>query len=434
MRNVLQVTKALVVVLALMWLVAACAGASPTPPQASPTTAPSTIPSPAAPQATVVAPSTIGLTALLSQVRGDVTVVEMTDAGEQSTRRARPMQVLSAGATVHVPAEAHVGLICSRDLWVDLAGELDWQLTEAACDQGRDLPPGTYQSMAPQAGRILSVEGSNLIELKTREKEGDYGHLPIILSPHNTSLLELEPELRWVEVTGAINYVLSMSGPKTFEEITLDAEELSCVEDRLAAPHRVCSTPWPASEWSLDPGHTYFLTIGARTGIAADLRPSEDSRLDVLNADKAAEVQTEITAIQALNLDPVTQDLLLAGLYAKHELYEETIGAYKRVLEVQPSPVVYVTLGDAYSKTALYRWAFDAYQKALDMLSQTEDDPAVRAAAEFGIGRVCYNYAENYVEAAKHFAEAVQLYEELDVDEWLQAAQRGLEEARQRLP
>lgn len=434
MSDAFQAAKALAVALVLSCLIAACGARSATPPQPVSTTPLPASPSPAVSQPTAVAPTEADLTALLTQVRGDVTVAEMTGAGEGTPRRARPMQVLRAGAVVRVPSGGQAGLICSTEQWIDLSGELDWQVTEAACDQGRDLPAGTYQSMSPQAGRILSVEGSMVVEPVTREKESDYGRIPIVVSPRNTSLLELEPELRWVEVPGAIEYVLSMSGPQAFEDVTLDAEELSCEADALAAPHRICSATWPASEWRLDRGGRYFLTIGARTGVASAPRPSEESDIRVLAEDTAGEVQTAVTEIEALNLDVVTQDLLLAGLYAGHGLYGQATAAYERILALQPSPVVYVTLGDTYSATALYRWAFEAYQEALDVLSQSGDEPAVHAAAEFGIGRVYYNYAENYAEAAKHFAEAVQLYEKLEADEWLQAAQRGLEEARKRLP
>ena len=379
-------------------------------------------------------PTEADLTALLSQVQGDVTVVKTSDAGEQTTRAARPMQVLAAGVTVRVPGGAQAGLICSTERWIDLAGGSDWQLTEAACAEGRDLPAGTFKSMAPKAGRIVSLDGSMVVESQTKEKEGDYGRIPVILSPRNTSLLELAPELRWVEVSGAIEYVLSLSGMKGFEEITVDAAELNCVDHPLAAPNRICSLPWPASDWPLERGQRYFLTIAARTGVASDLRPSETSALRTLAGDAAGEVEADVAEVDALDLDAVTQELRLASLYAEQGLYGDAIDAYERAWQVQPAPVIYIALGDVYSQVALYRWAFEAYQNALDLFSEGEDDPAIRAAAEFGIGRVYYNYADNFAEAAQHFEAAVQLYEEVGATEWSNAAQRALEEAQERTP
>lgn len=432
-RRLLQAATALVVILILVWLVAAC-GPSPASPQASATTPPAPVPSRAPPQAADLTPGQARLTALLTQVQGDVTVVEIADAGEQTARRAKPGQVLAAGATVRVPAGAQVGLICSTERWIDLAGESDWQLTEAACQQGHELLPGTYRGMAPKPGEILVFEGSKVLEAQTKEKEVDYGRIPVILNPRNTSLLGLTPELRWVEVGDAIEYVLALSGVSPFEEITVDAGELTCVDHPLAAPNRICSLPWPASEWPLEQGQRYFLTVAARTGIAADLRSSEKSALRTLAGDAAGEVEAAVAEVKALNLDAVTLDLWLAGLYAEHELYGDAIAALERVLETQPAPVLHVALGNGYSEIALYRWAFDAYHRALALLSEGKDDLAVRAAAEFGIGRVYYNYADNFAEAAQHFEAAVQLYEETGAAEWLEAAQQAFEEAEKHSP
>lgn len=435
MRRLLQATKICMLVLVLICLATAC-GSSTAPSQTLTTAAPSVTPSPAPPKTANATPGGADLTALLSQVRGDVTVVETSGAGEQTARPVRPMQVLAAGATVRVPGGAQAGLICSTERWIDLAGPSDWQLAEAACAGGRDLPAGTFKSMAPKAGRILfgDIVEMQTVESQTKEKQDDYGRIPVILSPRNTSLLELVPELRWVEVSGAIEYVLSLSGMKGFEDITLNAAELNCVDDPLAAPNRICSLPWPASQWPLEPGQRYFLTVAARTGVAEDLRPSEKSALRTLAGDAAGDVQAAVAEVEGLGLDAVTQDLRLASLYAEHGLYGDAIDAYERALGAQPAPVVYVALGDAYSRVSLYRWAFEAYRKALDLLSGGEDDLAVRAAAEFGIGRVYYNYADNFAEAEQHFAAAAQLYERAGAADWAKLAQQALEEAQKRQP
>ena len=144
MYKMSQVPKALMSVLALIWLILACGGPSP---------------SRATPENKVLVPAEAGLTALLTQVEGsNVIVVESTDAGEQSTRLALPGQMLSSGTRIRVPAGVEILLVCSSDHVVKLAGEVDWQLTEAACDQGTELPPGTFRTHAPKGGRTLSDE------------------------------------------------------------------------------------------------------------------------------------------------------------------------------------------------------------------------------------------------------------------------------------
>jgi len=430
MSSVLDVMKGMAVALVAALVLTACGGATATVSEPEPTPPPPPSPSLTVAGPTAQEPAGTDLTALLTRVRGEVTVFE--EGG--TMRPARPAQVLRRSATVHLSSGAHLGLICNDDHFVELTGEEDWQLTGAACGEGRALPAGTYQSMVPKAGRILDLEGIRVVEAKTKEKEGDYGSIPVILSPRNTALLALEPELRWVEVGGAIEYVLSLSGMTGFEEITVDASELACIEDPLTTPNRICSLPWPTAEWPLEQGKRYFLTVAARRGVAKELRPSETSVLRTLTEETAGEVEAEVAGTEVLALDALTQDLLLAGIYAGQGLYGDTIDAYERALAAQPFPEVYVALGDVHSEMALYRWAFEAYQEALKLLSEDEDDLAVRASAEFGLGRVCYNYADNIAEAAKHFGAAVQLYEKAGAGEWQEAARQALAEAEKRAP
>jgi hypothetical protein len=430
MSSVVDVMKGMAVVLVVALVLTACGDATATVSEPEPTPPPAPSLSLTAAGPTAQEPAGAELTALLTQVRGEVTISE--EGG--TMRPAWPAQVLRSRATVHVPSGAHLGLICNDDHFVELTSEGDWQVTKAACGAGRKLPAGTYHSMVPKAGRILDLENVRVVEAKTKEKEGDYGSIPVILSPRNTALLALEPELRWVEVGGAIEYVLSLSGMAGFEEISVAAEELTCVEHPLTGSNRICSLAWPASEWPLEPGQRYFLAVGARRGIAEDLRLSEKSALRALAEEAAGEVEAAVAGIEVLPLDAVTQDLLLAGVYAGQGLYGDAADAYEQALAGQPSPAVYVALGDVYSEMALYRWAFEAYQEAVQALPEDEDDPSVRAAAEFGLGRVYYNYADNFAEAAKHFEAAAQLYEAVGAAEWREDAQKALEEAEAHSP
>lgn len=424
----------------------ACATPSPvstTTPPPSPTHTPVTPPPPTSTASPATqppsSPSAEEPIAILTLVEGDVTVSESIAgrvlglASLQAGRWARPFDLLRPGTTLTSKGNGRATAVCFNNRYFRVEANTTVRVGQQ-CQVGSPLPKRSAARVKPDAGRIAVVAGSLILQEEVREQESDYGRIPIILGPRNTRLLNLEPELRWVEIPGAIEYVLHLSDSDAFNEITLEAEKLSCIEDVMTAPNRVCSASWPASQWRLEKGQSYFLTISARTGIASRLRPSEESDLRILTDAAADEVQAAVKETLVLELDPVTRDLLLAGLYAENELYEDTIAAYKRVLDVQPSSVVLVTVGDTYRKTALYRWAFDAYEKALALLSQDEGDLAFRAAAEFGVGQVYYNYAGNYSEAGKHYAEAVQLYTQLgaEAEEELRAAQTGLKECEQR--
>jgi tetratricopeptide (TPR) repeat protein len=377
------------------------------------------------------------LNALLTQVEGQVTVSFETedsdgDALGASEYEARPMQVLKSGASLLIPEGARVGLLCASDRWLELESELAWQLTETSCSEGRALTSGTYERMVPTLGRVLYNEISMVAEIETRENAADYGRIPVILSPRNSRLLDMEPQLRWVEVPGAVEYALKLLGPgEVFAEITLEPEELSCNADD-ETPYRICSVAWPVADWQLDEGQTYALTIGARMNLAGALRDSADSHLILVPEGEAEQIRTARADIERLGVDQITQDIFLAKLYSENELFGDAIQAYQRVIDIQSSPELYVALGDLFGEIALLHWAFGAYEDALAAAAGGEGAAAVRAASEFGIGRIYYS-DQNYFEAMEHYKVAVDLYEQLGAGEERQKAIEGWANSRDRL-
>jgi len=354
--------------------------------------------------------------------------VHLTNAADQNGA-ARPFQVLFPGNLLQLSPNAKADIVCFQERILSLAGPVDQEINDQSCASGAPLPANIAQLVKPDAGRILLLEGSLALEEQAREKETDYGNLPIILSPRNTSLLDLKPTVQWVAVEGAIEYQFSLSGLAAFDDLALGTEKVTCTPTPDATGSRVCTIPWPDS-WTLEPGQRYFLTINALTGIAAPLRPSTASALRTLTAEEVQAVQTEETGIQALAVDTTTQTTLLVGLYAQHELYAEAIPAYEEVLTTQPAPILYLALGDLYRAVDLQRYAFNVYQQALDLLGQAKDDLAVRAASEFGMGQVEYSRGQ-FAAAEPYFQRAVEIYVQTDTMRELKAAQEAYEKARQ---
>ena len=385
------------------------------------------IPAPPLPTEPLTAEIPAAAIAVLAFVEGDVTV----ELGTAPPAPASALELLSAGTILSLAANSRADLICFDNRALSLVGPLAARIDDQQCQGGAPLPENAAERVRPDAGRIHSSGDSLLIEGEAREKEGDYGRIPILLSPRNTAVLEPIPELRWVEVPGAIEYVAHLSGPTAFADQALDAVSLSCLEDPRTAPNRVCSAPWPA-EWRLVQTGKHFLTLGARLSAASELRSPEGSWLKPVAAEESAQMQAESATIRALGLDAVTCDLLLGGLYAGHELYGQAIAAYESALSAQPAAVLYVTLGDLYRQIELFSLAHAAYDEAL--AAQTPPDEAARAAAEFGLGQVYYAYQGDYAQASEHFAEAVHLYRQIDAAEELTQARKGLDEARRRLP
>lgn len=360
-----------------------------------PTPAPTPTPSPA-----VRANDEI---AVLTRVDGQVTRQD-TNGNQESVQA---FTTLAAGDRLQLAENTHIAVVCFADYYftVDVAGDVE--ITEERCAAGTGMPTGSALRVKPDAGRIVLIEGSLALEEQARERESDYGNIPIILSPRNTSLIDFAPEISWVAVEGALEYQLGLSGLASFSDVILNANEVACADELDVTGSRVCSAAWPES-WTLEPGQRYFLTVSARTGIASPLRGSEVSALRTLDQEQAKTVQDEISKIQALALDEGSEAMLLAPIYVTNGLNANAITAYTQATDFQPNPLLYVALGDSYREIDLQRYAVGAYQDALALLEQN-DDVAVRAAAEFGLGHV-YFARQNFVESVIHARTADELY------------------------
>lgn len=346
---------------------------------------------------------------------------------------ATPLQTVAAGATIRTAPDSSATIVCLSGQAYRVTGGQRIAVTSTLCQSAQPLPANSVPAVAPDNGRLVEKnDGSTVIEGETRERESDYGQLPIILNPRNTALLTLTPTLNWVDVTGALEYELRLSGLSSFAEILVDANSLTCHEDVRTTPNRICTHPWP-SEWQLALGQRYFLTVSARTSIAAPLRESETSALRTLSDAEAEKLQTTITEIAALDLDVVTRSLLLAGHSRTYNALDQAIGAYAEAYAVQPAPEIAVALGDVYLAADLQRFAAFTYQEALTQSAIAKSENlAVRAAAELGLGLVYYSRA-NYAEAEPHLREAVELYTAVGAIKEQENAQAALEAARKRL-
>jgi len=375
--------------------------------------------------------------AMLTYVQGAVFVDEPA-AHTRSLGLMRPVaaeiqatafQELREGSSVRAAPDAMATIVCYGDQAYQVTAGTQTVVNGTTCGSGYPLPPGSVP-YAP-GGRLIDNDGSSIIEGETRERETDYGQLPIIVSPRNSTLFVLDPTIAWVDVSGALEYVLNLSGLASFADVTIAADTLDCVADERTAPNQICSTPWPV-DWQLDPAQRYFLTVSARTGIAAPLRESEVSSLRTLATADLAPLQTTIADINALALDPVTQNLLRASHFRQAGLAAQAIAAYEAAYAVQPTPEVAIALGDLYLDAELQRFAFLAYQAALDLLVVPGGEyPAKQAAAEFGIGLVYFNRS-NYVEAEAHLNTALELYQSVGAENERAAVEAALEATRER--
>ncbi len=344
------------------------------------------------------------LTAVLTQIDGQVTLSSESRSEFRSVRRAAQRQVLRQGEVVHVPAGAQAALICSTETLVSLTGPRDWVLDPTACGRGLPLPESSYRNLASYAGRILPKNGVLLLELEMRHVELGLG--AILLSPRNTAVKDAYPRLVWTQVPDAIEYEVKLRGPVE-ASIRLTADDFHC--GRGSGPWHdldVCS--WaPSAKWpALEPEKPVSLEVGSRRSSTAPLRQvRERYQVHLLSVNDQRSVQEGLRQIATLSVDKASRLLLTAGAYAQGGLYADAIAAYDEALQAQEVPEARVTLGDLYLTLGLIALADREYRQVL----AGTPDPAAQAAAELGLGQGAY-FRKLYDDARAHFERARELY------------------------
>ena len=344
------------------------------------------------------------LTAILTQIEGQVTLSAETRAEFRSVRPATQRQILRRGESVHVPPGTRATLICSTETLVSLTGPRDWVLDATACGRGLPLPESSYRNLASYAGRILPRNGALLLELETRNVEAGLG--PILLSPRNTAVMDAHPLLVWTRVPDAVEYEIKLRGPVGIS-IRLAAADLHCGKD--SGPWHdleVCS--WaPSGKWpALEPEKPVSLEFGSRQTLTAPLRQvREVYQIHLLAIDDQSSVREGLRQIAALPMDTASRLLLTAGAYSRGGLYADAIATYDEALRAQEMPEARVTLGDLYLTSGLTALANREYRQVL----AGAPDSAAQAAAEFGLGYVSY-FGKLYGDARSHFERARELY------------------------
>lgn len=345
------------------------------------------------------------LTAILSQIDGQVTLSSEGRAEFRSVRRAAQRQVIRRGEVVHVPAGAQVTLICSTETLVSLTGPRDWTLDETACRQGLPLPESSYRNLASYAGRILPKKGVLLLELEMRHVELGLG--AILLSPRNTAVMDAYPRLVWTQVPDAMEYEVKLRGSSVEISIRLTADDFHC--GRGSGPWRdldVCS--WaPSARWpALEPEKLVSLEIGSRRTSTASLRQvHERYQIHLLAVNDQRNLQEGLRQIATFPVDKASRLLLAAGAYARRGLYADAIATYEEALQTQEVPEARVTLGDLYLTLGLTALAKREYRQVL----AGTPDPVTQAAAEIGLGQVAY-FRRLFDDAQAHFEHARELY------------------------
>jgi hypothetical protein len=344
------------------------------------------------------------LTAVLTQIEGQVTLSPEGGAKFRSVHVAAPRQVVRRGELVHVPAGAQAALICSTEALVRLTGPRDWVLDAASCGRGIALPESSYRNLTAYAGRILPRNGALLLELETRNV--DVGPGPLLLSPRNTAVIAPSPRLVWTRVPEAVDYEIEIRGTVR-TTLRVAANDLPCGPESGAWRGLDICTWTPTARWpALEPDQKVYLRLGSRQTSTAPFHPaSEVFPIRLLSALEQRNVQENVRQIEKLPIDRPDRLLLTAAAYAHHELLADAIATYDEALRAQELPEARVTLGDLYLTLGLIPLAEREYRQVL----AGGPPPVVQAAAELGLGDAT-GLRKRFREARDHFERAQEIY------------------------
>jgi hypothetical protein len=362
------------------------------------------------------------LTGVITQVTG---AVRLSGPGVGDIPLASPWQALRGGVAIRVPAGGAAGIVCSNRRFVHIRGPVSWSLTPRACAVGNELAPADYALVVPQAGRFNVIHGFLVLDRKMRGNDGGDPLAPFVVSPRNSVLHVARPAVSWLRAPLATEYQVEWSGSGTGGYTTrLDASDVACATRTEGLD--VCSLPWPADRSGLSPGETFFLKISARTGIAEPWHGNDPVEVRTLAVADAGKLESRLGDLAALGLEGAALDTARASALAGEGLYVDAADACRRALAAAPSPELRVTLADIELAMGLHRLAEPLYRQALG-----EGDPAVRAAAAFGLGRLLYA-GDRYGEAAAAFRQARGLYAGLKLAEEEAAARQAAAKAAAR--
>ena len=277
---------------------------------------------------------------------------------------------LRKGDLLRLAASARTVVACA-DLKLS---EIPTGVSGFPCETG----PG--QAALVYAGRLATP---------TRSEPGA-GEYPVVVSPRKTKLLDPHPVLRWTEVPGAISYRVGLQG--TDWSTTIDS---------------ATEMVYPADAPSLVPGTVYRLVVEAGERSSAE-EPGAGLGFELLGSDEVAAVRAAEAKIRALGLADAATRLLVANLYAVHNLYVEALAQLDPLAD-SGEPAVLRLAGELYLSMGLNRQAAESYLHAV-ALSQGANDLEGQAAAHAALGNI-YDWLGSREEATRHWQEAITGYE-----------------------
>lgn len=204
-------------------------------------------------------------------------------------------------------------------------------------------------------------------------------HIPYIITPKSTWLLNDRPTLRWIPVPNATNYVVRVTGPGVEWEREVTTTKVV----------------YPADQPPLQPGaEGYLMKVEANNGSA----PGK-AIFGLLDRKKATLVRSAAQRLEQQKLTNDAKTLALAELYIGQGLIAEATELLEAsAAKGSQTAAVYYLLGNLYAKTNWLQQSERNFLKAVK-LATTAKDTEGQAAAAARLGKV-YSVMGNSSQAA----------------------------------
>jgi hypothetical protein len=246
-----------------------------------------------------------------------------------------------------------------------------------------------------ETAAVLDYDGS-LVEPARSSLQVSYPY-PMLVTPRRTSLLNPHPTIRWLPVSGADGYEVSVEGTGVSWSTRVGSNTTDMV--------------YPDDAPLLQPGGSYEITITAGGRSSGE----EHGGLGVMlvSSERAAELHAHEQTIATLGLGDAQARLVRARLYASAGLFADT---YEELVALPPAyteqePAVVQFIGDVHTETLLNMLAEKRYQQALER-ARAANNLAGEALAERALGQV-YDATGRAGEARAHLEAAVVCYQQL---------------------
>lgn len=297
---------------------------------------------------------------IIVRIKGDV---RLRKAGQDAFAPAHEGHMVSSDDEIQTEEESEATILCTNGQAQVIGAS---KLEPVKCPkQPPEVTPDPWDEYAYSSIRSWYQGELSPLPPVTLFDEG-LDEIPIIVSPAGTALVKPNPRFRWMKVTGADKY-----------RVTVSDEQQSIWETETS--HTWVDYPSDQPELELQPDVTYRLEVQA----VPETAPLAQTEFVVLDPTKVAQLVPLEKRFDETS-DAVIRALTLASLHRSFGLQGEAIYELERLPPDKPASV-YGLLGQWYLEAGFPRIAEEHYLDAHELYTERRDERGV-ASTLLGLG------------------------------------------------